>query len=161
MAYIDALLLYGYASAIIPLFPGVYAPIRDFGKKWLGQPLKRFFRWSTKGIMKYLRLRDRTAKILSFLTSGPLRSLYFNIAWFAWALYSLFNDRDAGSRKMDPSKNNDQSAWGFGQLLPMFLIFLPIVTAFEIFYGIPSIFCSELDHLLINDDRGNTRVRCT
>ena len=33
MAYIDALLLYGYASATIPLFPGVYAPIRGFGKK--------------------------------------------------------------------------------------------------------------------------------
>ena len=143
MACIAALLLHGYASAIIPLFPEVYAPIRGFGKKWLRQSLKRFFRWSTKDTTKHSRLRDRTAKILSFLVSDPLRSLYFDTFWFAGALSNLFDDRDAGSRKMDPSKNNDQSAWGFGQLLPMFLIFLPIVTVFEIFYGIWSIFWSR------------------
>ena len=47
----------------------------------------------------------------------------------------LSSDREAGAPQMDPSSSSDQSAWGFGQMIPLFLIFLPILTAIEIFYG--------------------------
>ena len=59
----------------------------------------------------------------------------FDIFWFFFGLYYLLQDRANGVQYMKEEDQSVENQWGFGQFVPMFLIFLPMMTAWEIWYG--------------------------
>ena len=129
------LLIYGYASTIIPLYPSLRLAVRKRWDRFIKRPVKAAFdRVGGRSILN-LNYGATLVKGISFLTSGPLLNLCFDTFWFTRSTISLSRDRQAGAVQMDPSSSDYQSAWGFGQMVPLFLIFLPILTMIEIFYG--------------------------
>ena len=62
-------------------------------------------------------------------------SIAFNTTWFALGLSSLYSDVTRGYSLIDPQADDQLYTWGFGQLVPMLLITIPLLTALEIFFG--------------------------
>ena len=71
-------------------------------------------------------------KLWDLLRSAILCTI-FNIIWFAFGVFSMFSDRAHGRRLMAPDES--ENVWGFGQILPLLLVALPIISAIETFYG--------------------------
>lgn len=60
----------------------------------------------------------------------------FQIVWFVFGAVGLAQDRTDGKYYMsltNPPQTED--VWGFGQLIPLFLIALPLFLALEVFFG--------------------------
>ena len=129
------LLVYGYASSIIPLFPSFHLVVRKGWDRFIKRPVKAAFNHFGEQLISNSVYVAKLIKLITFLTKGPFLNLYFNILWFALSVNSLYSDREAGAAQMDPGGSSGQSGWGFGQMVPLFLIFLPILTVVEIFYG--------------------------
>jgi hypothetical protein len=55
-----------------------------------------------------------------------------NIVWFSLGVWNLVGDRNLGQAQMQESEN----VWGFGQVIPVFLLILPVLTGLDIYYGI-------------------------
>jgi len=62
----------------------------------------------------------------------------FDIFWFAFGLFNLILDRNYGQSFIDPDDIVLENQWGFGQVVPMLLVLLPIMTAWEVWYGMCS-----------------------
>ena len=79
-----------------------------------------------------------SSHIQSFLFNPLLLlslSILFNTTWFALGLISLYADLTRGYSLINPQSYNQIYTWGFGQLVPMLLITIPLLTALEIFFG--------------------------
>ena len=123
-----SLTTWAYATTITPLFPSVFLPLKN-GWNVLLKRAKLLMK--SKGS----KTNKHAKRWIKALTNGDLLGFYFNLFWFAFSLWGVLDDRDRGEPYMSSSDVGSQSSWGFGQLVPMFLISLPILTAFEIFYG--------------------------
>lgn len=60
-------------------------------------------------------------------------ALCLEVTWFLWTLYIIIEDRNSGQKFLD--EKGAENAWGFGQIMPVLLILLPIHTLGEIYIG--------------------------
>ena len=66
--------------------------------------------------------------------SSHLFTIAFDIIWFYIGTVSLLEDRALGAKLMSIT-NEDENKMGFGQLVPLVLLAVPIFSAMEIFFG--------------------------
>lgn len=116
--------------------PQIFLLIREFRVYWIQH-------WSTRQSMKEVvprSLQDlvrRGPKFLLllcwyFFASETVAVLEISV-WFSLGLWWLVSDRKNGHSAMDPSETDAENAWGFGQLVPIFLLLIPILQFFESF----------------------------
>ena len=116
--------------------PQIFLLIREFRVFWI-QP--RLTRQSMKSVAPRT-LRDlvrRGPKFLLllcwyFFASETVAVLEISV-WFSLGLWWLVSDRKNGHSAMDPSEKGAENALGFGQLVPIFLLLIPILQFFESF----------------------------
>ena len=135
----------GYATVLAPLIILSFAELRKWSLSKISSPVESV-------VPPVVRLniagQDSTEYASRFGTKisplfNRLWSMWnndwvtcvFESFWFGWGVYSVFYDRAQGLSYIPAGSLSAQSNWGFGQLVPMFLIFIPIFTAFEIFWG--------------------------
>ena len=134
LAFNIGITTWAYATTIIPLFPSVCLPIRNGWNVFLKQA-KSLMKSTNSRTKRHVKHRSKVVRVIRALTNGDLLDIYFEVFWFAFSLWSIITDRAYGEPYMSSSDVGAQSSWGFGQLVPVFLISLPILTALEIFYG--------------------------
>ena len=90
---------------------------------------------SPQSLLKQGLLQTPIRLLLFRPSFSVLISIAFNTTWFALGLSSLYRDVIRGYFLTDPQAYNQLYTWGFGQLVPMLLIAIPLLTALEIFFG--------------------------
>ena len=131
------LVLSGYITAIASMFSTSFYP---------GVIEKKYVQFWQSTNKRYLELRKvpwidlnliqkiKEICLRIILADKTFLGSLFDVLWFVFGIIWLLSDRVSGAEMMDESSTSTQS-WGFGQLVPMFLLFLPIVTVLEIFWG--------------------------
>lgn len=77
----------------------------------------------------YLHICGKPLRVVWYILSSELEALVEMTWWFTWGAYQLIRDRKYGHSIMkDPSI---EDTTGFGQLLPLFLLALPILQIAE------------------------------
>ncbi|KAL7621944.1 hypothetical protein AAE478_007444 [Parahypoxylon ruwenzoriense] len=66
-----------------------------------------------------------------YLLSSDLETVLEQMAWHAIGYYGLFTARVSGQDLMTESERDEENGFGFGQLVPIFLLLLPVVQFFE------------------------------
>ena len=129
------LLLSGYVSAIASMFSTSFVP---------GFVEKRYVKFWHRMNKRYLKLRNipwidlssgdkvKETCLRILLADNIFIGFLFDLSWFAYGIWNLLSDRSRGAGLLDDSSTNTQS-WGFGQLVPVFLLLLPVMTVLEIF----------------------------
>jgi hypothetical protein len=72
-------------------------------------------------------------------------------AWFGYALWNLIADRVEGRKYMGDADISEEDEWGFGQILPVVLLLVPILSAWQAWY--------PLYHEAREEDEKIARVR--
>jgi hypothetical protein len=115
-------------------FPDVEAGIRDIQEDWrktprwdLGRGFTKLYVWFCQ---KYMRRRPAIFRGALWITLEAVFPWYTTI----YMLVGLFM-LDLVFLVLDVQDSGIAYEWGFGQLLPIFLILLPIFTIFETFTG--------------------------
>lgn len=134
LAFNIGLTTWAYATTIIPFFPSVYLPILN-GWNVLLEPAKSPMESKNSITKKRAKRWIKVMRVVRALTKRYLLGFYFKICWFALSISSIITGRASGEPYLSSSDVGTQSSWGFGQLVPIFLISLPFLTAFEIFHG--------------------------
>ena len=124
-----ALLTYGYALTVISFSP----TLSHHTDEWLGKG------WNAlKSLVQLLPISPRVLKSATlkkyFRTTKTAFDLGLDLFWLAFWVLRVFSDRAQINAYKDTSRTSFQT-WGFGQLVPLFLIALPFLTALEIFCG--------------------------
>jgi hypothetical protein len=115
---------WGYSVALMPFF-GV---TRNF---WEGVE-----QWSDVrpyGISPRETLR-RVCRVAIHVIGSEAFKIIFSTLFFALGIYELFSDRAYGEQQLAEDQSEDQ--WSFGQILPLALLALPLLTALESYYGV-------------------------
>lgn len=154
-AYSNAgLLMYGYVRGIVGLFPGIWKPVTSYYKGHFLRPLDRYFDSGIRHHSKLLHLDQTLSVRLTRLLLGLILVLYevaytvvqtvFHIItssawsvlvmqtfWFAYGNWGVWSDRAYARTYME----GDEDKWGFGQLVPLLLIGLPLLSIMDNYYG--------------------------
>lgn len=72
-------------------------------------------------------------KCIYYLYSSYVIDIFGNGAWFGLNVWGLIGDRAFGETMMAPGQN--ENLWGFGQVLPLLMVALPLLNALEIYCG--------------------------
>ncbi|KAI9802357.1 MAG: hypothetical protein M1833_001863 [Piccolia ochrophora] len=120
-----AVLVYGYARGIVPLYPRLRTLLTPpFLSKHY--PLQRHSR-------SFLpcKLTTRIALAFRFLASWAWTVLAAQSFWFALGNYAVWTDR----LYAQPRLRGDEDVWGFAQLVPLFLLGLALARTAEAWFG--------------------------
>ena len=122
------------AITIIPLFPSISLPVENLLQRLIG-PLQKRLKAKLERLKKRYKYANIVIKVQRVIFSMTMISMGVNVYYFTQGVLYLISDQAIGNSYIDSSDAGSQSTWGFGQLVPMFLISLPILTALEIYYG--------------------------
>ena len=149
-----ALLVYGYVRGIGGLFPGIWKPVTAY---YRGHVLRRLDRYFDSGIRYHSKLlqlhQTRSVQIVRLslgltlwlyeviytlvhmgfylITSSAWSVLVMQTFWFAYGNWGVWADRAYARTYME----GDEDKWGFGQLVPLLLIGLPLLSIMDNYYG--------------------------
>ena len=128
-AVVGAFLLpWAYFNTLVPIFKPT--------KSRLKQKIITKYRAFTPSIsllcIIYHSLGWVLRNVWDLLRSAVLCAI-FNVIWFTFGVVSMFSDRAHGRSLM--AAGESENAWSFGQILPLLLVALPIVSAAEMFSG--------------------------
>ncbi|KAK4455259.1 hypothetical protein QBC34DRAFT_340669 [Podospora aff. communis PSN243] len=84
---------------------------------WRAQRVRLLLKWAPYGIWTVL--------------SSELFGVTEVAIWFGLGVWWIKGDRDEGHKLMDEAQRKTEDSWGFGQLVPWFLFFLPFMQFFE------------------------------
>ena len=132
--------IFGYGTMIILLYPQI-----SKGAHYLTNPLKHQVRKLARiiGVLfaPIQNIRKALESLLSSITvlaSSLFMVVIQTVVWLALSIYWLFNDRKNGHAVMSSDEIFEENQWGFGQLVPMFLIVLAFISLLETWSGQPS-----------------------
>lgn len=69
--------------------------------------------------------------VVLWITGGKMPSILFDILWFGFSLWDVFETRASGEYEMTRKAISKEKEWGFGQVLSMVLLVLPLVAALQ------------------------------
>ena len=150
----QVLLLYGYSRSILPLYPQIWEPVIKRVKEHPGQIITDLYIKACKAHRVACK-RGRTLqstlqrKILGSLLA--ICDVLYNIVWhivyvvrsnacglgvfetftFGFGTYGLWTDRYIASQIME----GNESDWGFGQLVAILIIPIPVFPILRKYYG--------------------------
>lgn len=154
-AYVNAgFLVYGYVRGIVGLFPNIWKPAAAWYKGRFLRHLDRYFdsgiRYHSKLLHLDQTLSVKTTRLLlglaltlyelaytvvrmgfHIITSSAWSTLVIQTFWFAYGNWGVWSDRAYARTYMV----GDEDKWGFGQLVPLLLIGLPVLSIMDNFYG--------------------------
>jgi hypothetical protein len=85
------------------------------------------------------RFRTSSPRIAALVGTdkNPLMSTHaiivvFNLIFYGLGIWQLFSARAKAHQSLEAQ---DENIWGLGQVLPLLLLFLPVLQALEVFYG--------------------------
>ncbi|KAK0651134.1 hypothetical protein B0T16DRAFT_442686 [Cercophora newfieldiana] len=84
---------------------------------WRARPISFLIRWIPHCLWTIL-----SSELLGFVEV---------VVWFSLGLWWVRGDRDYGHKLMDEAQRQTEDSWGFGQLVPWFLLVLPFMQFFE------------------------------
>ncbi|MCJ1378817.1 ADP-ribosylation factor GTPase activating protein, ER-Golgi transport [Xylographa soralifera] len=134
------LLVWGYSTTILPLF----APTNDL----IEGGSKKIKKWMEAQRKLLKDISSTHSRLRIFAIGLPFRCVYgfmivveyfqyfnflFDLTFYGLGVWTLFGDIASGQMYIATSNGGVQS-WGFGQLIPMFLLSLPVLTVLEIFW---------------------------
>jgi hypothetical protein len=152
-------ILLGYGTSILELFPqygsksAFFVGIYDKVVHWTSCAIKSLWKTILGQTADDTWIPGKAQIALSLLGIGPLVIVWailqffyqmidsyfidviFNIFWWVFGLVSLLSDRINGQSNMEEEDKPVENQWGFGQVIPMFLILLPMMTVWEVWYG--------------------------
>ena len=160
------LLTLGYARVLAPLILLSFAELRKWLLSKISSPVKSVMppvvRLKTVGQDSTEHLSRSGTTLFSRARTwwnNDWVTCFFDSFWFGWGVYGMVSDRTSGAPYIPSGSLSAQSNWGFGQLVPVFLIFIPIFTAFEIFWGKSSLSKSSIQSLTVDAYcRANRRI---
>ena len=118
------LLVWAYSSAMIPLF--------NF-RSSLANRIREAIEKRKDSDSVFPGIERVILMLIDFLMSNVFNTA-FNVSWFALGVVTMVFDRLRGRGLLSPGET--ENSWGFGQIVPLLLIFLPFLAAIEIYYGI-------------------------
>lgn len=150
-----ALLLYGYVRGLVPLFPGLWQPVAAWLKDHIRRRMDRWFDHGTRYHRRLLHSHRTRAVELARMLPGVMLALYeisytaihmgiYVIAsdawsvliiqsfWYVYGNWWIWSDRNYAQTYMEGEENK----WGFGQLVPLLLIGLPLLSSVGNYYGV-------------------------
>jgi hypothetical protein len=113
-------LIWGYSVALSPFF----SVTRNF---WDVE------QWSNTQRRPCETFRRVAKPVIRVIGSEGFK-IIFSTLFFALGIYELFSDRAYGEQQLAEDQSEDQ--WSFGQILPLALLALPLLTALEVYYGV-------------------------
>jgi len=146
--------VYGYVRGTVGLFPNIWKPAAACYKGRFLRHLDRYFDSGIRYHSKLLHL-DQTLSvkatrvllglvlilyeftytvvrmIFHIVTSNAWSVLVIQTFWFAYGNWGVWSDRAYARTYME----GDEDKWGFGQLVPLLLIGLPVLSIMDNFYG--------------------------
>jgi hypothetical protein len=125
------LLCWGYGIALTPLFK----PTREGWRKVKLQ-IRAWYKVYTPESdipRKLYHAMGTGVSILYDLVRSIFLHTLFSFAWFFYLVAGMVGDREDGQDLLGPDQYEDK--WAFGQLVPLLLIFLPILAAMEAYCG--------------------------
>jgi hypothetical protein len=129
-------IVYGYTAALVPLF----APTKRLWKafhKAIKVLYKKLEPGSSNPWQYWLRgLHTELGWLARFVYevfSSNFLSIIFGIVWFLLGVENLLIDREYGAALLK-SAGRDENAWGFGQVVPLLLVALPLFLAGEVVF---------------------------
>ena len=149
-----AFLMYGYGRGIVSLFPGIWKPISAYYRHHILRRLDHYFdsgiRYDSKLSHLKQTLSTKTGRLLLglvlvlyeviytfvnmvfyIITSSAWSVLAIQTFWFAYGNWGVWSDRAYAWTYME----GDEDKWGFGQLVPLLLIGLPLLSIVDNYYG--------------------------
>ena len=93
--------------------------------------------WEQKCLKLVIRLAkgcESLLKIVGMINDSFVLNLLLDLGWFGFGAWALYEDRSEGQSLIDPTFGSENE-WEFGQMIPMFVIVLPFLTAFETIIG--------------------------
>ena len=147
------LLVHGYIRAVVVLFPSLLQPLAAYYRDSILQRLDRYF---DRGIRCHSKMSQSHQSLvvdikrmllglilglyeLSYTTidrgfyivrSSAWSVLVIDTFWFAYGNWIIWVDRAYARENME----GDEDKWGFGQLLPLLLIGLPLLSITDSYY---------------------------
>lgn len=144
------LVLYGYIDAINRLYDWDYLdniffeyPMKQLQKAQRAISIVRLVWFSMKGGKAFMAIAvllpvqcmllvvEKFSLGARILLGSITANLIFDIAWFAWGIWSLHTDRTMPQIWI----NGNEDAWGFGQIVPVLLTSSIILTFKELLTG--------------------------
>jgi hypothetical protein len=133
-----AVIFYLYPPLIFQIFPVA----REF---WLEQIRDKLTHWDRDWLTPLMEKNVFTyaihyggyglfACVWYFLASEAIRVAQL-ICWFAMGVYWLMIDRRAGREQMSEDEIRKEDAMGFGQLVSLLLLLIPLLTLIESHHG--------------------------
>ena len=119
------LLLIACVYITLSLFPEI-DPFTHVAKNGLRKGLRKTVCYKVPPMLL------KVGRLVRDLVSSMAFDILSNLAWYIYGVYSVFQDRHYGHESMTPEQILLENQWGFGQLVPMFLIALCLVAALEI-----------------------------
>lgn len=134
------LLIYGYGRALFELMPGIWVPLkkrlrehhrslRDMGRGIVERASAVWVKPFRIGIGYFLIV---TPWILRVIFSKAWSVMVISSSWYGYGIWGLWWDRRAGIAHMG---GDEEDTWGFGQLVPLFLLALPLFSTMQHIFG--------------------------
>jgi hypothetical protein len=134
------LLIYGYGRALFELMPGIWVPLkkrlrehhrslRDMGRGIVERASAVWVKPFRIGIGYFLIV---TPWILRVIFSKAWSLMVISSSWYGYGIWGLWWDRRAGMASMG---GDEEDTWGFGQLVPLFLLALPLFSTMQHVFG--------------------------
>lgn len=86
------------------------------------------------------------------LVDSNLGNIVYEVVWFTLGIQNVFADRELGALLM-LSTGANEDGWGFGQVVPLLLLALPVFSAMEIFFGTFRDLCANYSYIELRNDR--------
>lgn len=154
-AYFDAVLLVcAYGLAMVGLFPGIWKHVTAYYRLHVLRHLDHYFDSGIRHHSTLLHLQQTPSVELKRLLLVLILRLYeaaysifkmifqivastawsvfvFEMLWFAYGNWGIWADRAYAKTYMEGAEDK----WGFGQLVPLFLLALPLLSIVDNYYG--------------------------
>lgn len=84
------------------------------------------------GVQRAVTLFSRYAYVsLWYLLASEAKDVAEQMAWFGMGVWSLLTDRRYGHQVMGNEETGIENSWGFGQLVPLLLLLVPLLQLLE------------------------------
>ena len=120
------LIFWSYPPSMLLLIP-------RFRKYWIDTPRKKLFPEQSQ--QPALSSKYNVFQYIWYFLASETEGVLEQGVWFALGVYWTVTDRREGHSAMEAHEAKKEKEWGFGQMLPLFLLILPVMQFIETLNG--------------------------